>query len=371
MHLTISPHSTSKPPVIVVLKLGGGFDALYAVPPLHHGKTLHALRPTLNPDHFAYEFGSVRSTDLDGNFGIHPDLFELKKLFDAQKLGIVYGVGNPGASLSHFDAMKLLEQGGRTVGGFQSGWLGRYIRLRQKNDHGVIALSTSVKTEGLLIGCETMQLPHAKPPELITPNNWGSMFSAGLRKSYHQNEDASGRAGQRALQAIDKLGALARTKTEASYGATASANELAFVGKLINAELGLETAVLDFGGWDFHNKQAGMSKKLLHLSCCIDAFFEHISKNSDNVVLLTVSEFGRRAAENSAEGTDHGRGTLSFVVGDIIAGGKIHGEFQGLDPEHLDADGNIPVTTNYCDVFSQILRLGVDDEGKLAKIFRG
>src|SRR4029434_6671028 len=135
--------------------------------------------------------------------------------------------------------------------------------------------------------------------------------------------------------------------------------------RLINADVGVEAAFAEIGGWDHHSNEVPQLTQLLQqFGNSLAAFARDMGDRMADIVLVTMSEFGRTAKEDGNGGTDHGHGNVMFVVGGPVRGGKVYGRLPGLEPEQLFERRDLEVTTDYRAVLGEVVRdhLGRDPE---------
>jgi len=130
------------------------------------------------------------------------------------------------------------------------------------------------------------------------------------------------------------------------------------IAQLIKAGVGLEVAFTDIGGWDTHvnegSSRGQLGNLLSQFSAAIAAFYQDLGQRMDDVVLLTMSEFGRTVRENGNRGTDHGHANAMFVLGNSVHGGKVYGQWPGLKTDQLYEGRDLALTTDFRDVFGEI-----------------
>jgi uncharacterized protein (DUF1501 family) len=331
--------------------------------------------------------------DMDGFFGMHPALRPLHELYGRNELAVVHAVGSPNASRSHFDAQDFMETaapGDKTV---REGWLNRVLgdatcncdgrTLDNKKAHaadhavGQVAMAAHVPNgaealRGIAFGAELPLSLRGPNPALAIADlarfGVGGGADKGLESTfsrlYHteQNDAVSGAAGD-AFEAIKILKAADPTKYQAREGVTYPAGDfgrsLAQIAQLIKADVGVEIAFADIGGWDTHFAQGGsegqLARRLGELAQGIRALHDDLGDRMQDVVLITMSEFGRTVAENGSGGTDHGHANCMLVMGGSVAGGKIYGQWPGLEPEQLYDGRDLAVTTDFRDVFAEVV----------------
>lgn len=373
--LVFRPEAEPVGDVLVVVFLRGGMDGLHTVPP-HGDGQLSALRPTLSQE--GTSPGRAGGTiDLDGFYGLHPALAPLERLYRDGTLAIVHACGSPDRSMSHFEAAKTIERGvndGNSVG---NGWLSRHlISHRTGSTSPLRGVSlTQVLPYALAGAPNAMALPSASHFRFEPPPNWGPAFTQSLQALYAVHDDDASRAGRasfrllRDLQKVSLNGSAANTKAE--YPENSLGRNLRELAQLIRADVGLEVAVVESGGWDTHLAQApALSVLMTALGQSLPAFVADLGERMQRVTVVVMSEFGRRAHENSALGTDHGWATALFLLGGSIRGGRVYGRWPGLGREQLDANGNLPVTTDYRHVLAEIVERRLKNR-RLDQVFPG
>jgi uncharacterized protein (DUF1501 family) len=362
---------------LVVIFQRGAADGLNIVVPFGD-KRYRELRPTL-----AIQPPSGRSNgngpqnqaiDLDGNFALHGALQPLKTLWDQRRLAIVEATGSPDPSRSHFDAQDYMESGtpGKSVG---NGWLNR--ALPPESDASplrAVALGNQVP--------HTLRGEH----EAIAIGN-AQQFNLGnddvasiLASMYSTTPDAPlGRTGKDAFEAMKMIRSISEVPFEGpgaagrpQYGQGGElGRSLQQLARLIKADAGVEGAFAEIGGWDHHgNENPQLFNLLRQFSTSIAAFCQDLGDRMEDIVLVTMSEFGRTAEENGNAGTDHGHGSLMMVLGGPVQGGKIYGKWPGLEKEQLYEGRDLAVTTDFRAVLSELVRghLGQND---LSAVFPG
>jgi uncharacterized protein (DUF1501 family) len=348
--------------VLVVVFLRGAADALNMVFP-HGDPAYYALRPTLGiarPDDQQGELAE-RTIDLDGFFGLHPALSPLRRPWDDGQLAIVHATGAPDESRSHFLSMELMERGASDPEGPATGWLGRYLARSQPEPGSPLrAVAWGDRPPRSLLGSiPVTTLQSIADAHLGSDKAPLDAFQAALAALY-QPLDSLGATGQEVLRLVGSLDRL-RGNGQASlqaYPETDFGRALEQTARLIHAEVGLEVAALDLGGWDTHFAQGGsqglMARLLAELASGMAAFYGDLGEAVTGVTLITMSEFGRRAYENGSLGTDHGHGGCMLVLGGNIAGGAVHGRWPGLDAGNLFGPGDLAITTDYRDVLTEL-----------------
>lgn len=372
MELTKTP----KGKTLVCLFQRGAADGLNVVVP-HGERAYYDLRPTIAVPRPGQANGVI---DLDGFFGLHPSLAPLKPLWDQHLLAPIHAVGSPSTSRSHFDAQDFMETGTPDVKGTSDGWLNRLLAVEgtceQCTPAPFRAVSMTPQTPRILEG----------PSETIAMNSLGE-FSVRATGSDAERLEALYRTGsadlvhgtgQEMFDAVKQLRAANPQQYAPRNGATYPRSQfgqrLMQIAQLIKANVGLEVAFADVGGWDTHVNQGGgtgqLAARLDDFAQSIAAFTQDLGDRMTDVLVLTMSEFGRTAHENGNRGTDHGHATAFFALGGGVRGGKVYGKWPGLAPEQLNEGRDLKLTTDFRTVFSEVAvkHLGA---ARVEKIFPG
>lgn len=320
--------------------------------------------------------------DLDGFFGLHPTMGSFQKLWKDKQMAIVHCAGSPDNTRSHFDAQDYMEAGTPGVKGTRDGWLNRVIQGMNGKDASPFR-SVSM----------TQQLPrslYGKAPSIAMTNLADFSIQAGsytksvqggfegIYQDVTNKNDTLKETGKETFEAVNflKKANPAQYKPEngAVYPPSPLGNSLRQFAQLIKAGVGLEVGFAEMGGWDTHVNEGASRGQLANLlrdfSQSIAAFVTDLGQKMDDVVILTMSEFGRTARENGNRGTDHGHGNAIFVIGNEVKGGKVYGNWAGLKSSQLNEGRDLAVTTDYRDVFGEVAYkyMGSKD---LAKMFPG
>jgi uncharacterized protein (DUF1501 family) len=396
-------HIAPRGDVLICIFLRGAADVLNVVVP--HGEAeYYRLRPTLaipRPDDRRTR-ADLRAIDLDGFFGMHPALSPLTLAWQDRRLAFVHACGAPDESRSHFQAMELMERGVAAVSGPASGWIGRHLAsidtgnmspLRaiglgeraQRSLQGAVPATALRSIADFHLGGDVQAVARmqATLAALYTPQTseaWDT--TQPQMRSGNQTSEASidilrdvGRETLDVLATIEALDPAAYRPTGgAAYLETEFGIGLRQVAMLIKAEVGLEVACLDLGGWDTHIAQGGseglMAGLLADLGTGLAALYADLRDHADRLLVVTMSEFGRRVQENGGLGTDHGHGSLMMLIGGGVVGGKVHGQWPGLAPEQLVGPGDLAVTTDYRDVLGELIQKRLSNPN-LGEVFPG
>ncbi|HEY4573662.1 MAG TPA: DUF1501 domain-containing protein [Thermoanaerobaculia bacterium] len=366
--------SSRRRKVLVAIFQRGAMDGLAAVPPVD-GSTLKGLRPRLAMSG-ARAAGDEALLDLGTGFGLHPALAPLLPLWKDKRLGIVHAVGSPDPTRSHFDAQDFLETGTPGLKGTPSGWLNRAVGLMGHEASPFRAVAMTPSLPRSLYGDQPalavtnladfkVQLPGA--------DRTAAAAGQGFEALYEQTSQGLLRdTGSETFRAVHMLSAAEIQKYKpadgADYPKTPLGNALRQIALLIKSDVGLEIAFAESGGWDTHVQQAGtFTRQARDLAQSIQAFWTDLGPFQDQVLLTTMTEFGRTVRENGSGGTDHGHGSCLFVLGNQVDGGKVHGNFPGLSTAALYEGRDLPVTTDFRAVFCELAgkHLGIKDDSKL------
>jgi uncharacterized protein (DUF1501 family) len=351
----------------------GAVDGLNVVVPFGEADYYRA-RPSIAIRQPGTDGGAL---DLDGFFGLNPRLKPLKPLWDERRLAIVHACGSPDSTRSHFDAQDYMETGTPGLKSTADGWLNRYLQAKreeaaqhEKNPFRAVAL--------------TQQLPRmlqGAAPALAV-NNLGQF---GVRAGQRSDEAsalfeaaygsaADGILNGTARGAFDAMKMLKaadpahyQPANGAEYPTTPFGQALRQIAQLTRANVGLEVAFADLGGWDTHvnqgNAEGQLANRLDDFARAIAALAADLGDDLEDTVILTMSEFGRAVTENGNRGTDHGHGNAMIVIGGAVRGGKVYGKWPGLAFEQRYDGRDLAVTTDFRDVFGEIVvrHLGVTD----------
>jgi uncharacterized protein (DUF1501 family) len=317
--------------------------------------------------------------DLDGFFGLHPALAPLLPVWQASQLAIIHACGAPDESRSHFRAMELMERGVENEQGPASGWLGRHLATLNTGNHSPLrAIGLGVWVPRSLTG----PAPVTALRSIADFHLGGDLkLAAQLRtmlSALYAGEQPLAAIGQETLAIADTLRQLDPRRYRPTSGLVYPASELGLalqqVAMLVKAEVGLEVAALDLGGWDTHFTQGGsqglMANLLSDLAQGLAAFYTDLVAYADHLTVVVMSEFGRRLAENGSFGTDHGHGGAMLLLGGHVMGGRVHGVWPGLADEQLVGPGDLAVTTDYRDVLGELCVKRLNNT-QLATIFPG
>ncbi len=361
----------TKRKTLVVIFQRGAADGLNIVAPFSEPR-YKELRPTIRiqaPGGFNGPNGPI---DLDGHFALHPSLQPLRDLWEKQQLAIVHAVGSPDPSRSHFDAQDYMESGvpGKACA---DGWLNRALPAAGPETSPLQAVALGPQMPHTLRGAR----PAISVSALQSLQKGNDETAGVLERMYAASADqrlaATGKdafAAKRMIQAISRQPFDGPRNNSYGQGGELGRN-LQQLARLIKADAGVEAAFAEIGGWDHHGNEVGQLFGVLRqFGMAIDAFCKDLGDRMEDVVLVTMSEFGRTAQENGNGGTDHGHGGVMMVMGGPGRGGKIYGRWPGLESEQLYEGRDLAVTTDFREVLSELvsLHLGQMD---LSQVFPG
>jgi uncharacterized protein (DUF1501 family) len=367
---------------LVCIFLRGGADTLNMLVPVGDGD-YYRNRPTLAIA--APNNGAKQNADaairIDDFYGFHPKMSPLESIYKEGRLGFVQAVGSDNTSGSHFEAQDQIEHGesyGKNIGG---GWLGRHLRSRAGgNDSPLAGIAIGPTLPESLRGAPAASALHSLD-ELQLPVSSGDpkAVSRALSKLYEAEVGIIGRQGKETLDLLRRVEQLRGREYKplagADYPQDSFGAGLREIARITKANLGLEVACIDLGGWDTHFLQGtqlgGQAELIDRLSRGLAAFDADLKGHHNRVTTVVMTEFGRRLYENGSAGTDHGRGFALMALGGRINGGKVHGAWPGLKEEpSLPGPGGMEVKIDYRSVLSEILEHAIGN-AKIKEVFPG
>lgn len=362
--MAAKPKLGKKKTLITIFQRGGA-DGLNLVVPFGD-KDYYSLRPSIGIRAPSKEGRSA--IDLDGYFGLHPSMESLLPLYKAGDLAIIHATGSPHPTRSHFEAQDYMESavpGDKTI---HDGWLNRYLVNNPDPD--------ATTFRGVSMGPVLPRSLSGSAPALALGSMISSEMTSDTREMYQTLYDEESDAllsgtSRELFEAMDQLKELNPQGYKPDNGANYQmqgqngvfARNMSQVAQLIKADLGLELAFVDIGGWDTHSNQEGRFQQLLtSFSRTLATFYEDLGDRMEDVLILTMSEFGRTARENGNAGTDHGKATVMFLIGGSVQGGAVYGEWPGVAPDVLNENRDLAMTTDFRDVFAEVLDNFLDCE---------
>ena len=340
--------------ILVAIFQRGAVDGLNVVVPFGEQR-YYELRPSISipkPD------GTPNSAvDLDGFFGLHPSLAPLKPLFDAQHLAIVDAVGSPDPTRSHFDAQDYMESGTPGLKATTDGWMNRALLKPTGAPSPLRAVSLGSGLPRTLRGRN----------DAIAMNNLNefqvrdSRSAATFESMYdHSLDTVLHGTGKETFSAVKIMQSIQKQSYSPANGAKYPGGRfgqsLQQIARLIKADVGIEVAFADIGGWDTHvNEPNQLANNLTEFGQSLASFYQDLGDRMEDVTVVTMSEFGRTAREKGDRGTDHGHANVMFVMGGDVRGGKVHGDWPGLAEEQLYEGRDLNLTTDFRDVLGELV----------------
>jgi len=305
--------------------------------------------------------------DLDGHFGLHPGLAGLGPFWEGGSLAVVHAVGSPDSTRSHFDAQDYMESGTPGLKSTPDGWANRYCRhAREHSETPFRAVAFGPQLPRILAGASpALAIDDLRTFGLQTARREGNDKLTRAFEALYQGS-ATGLLATSSAEGFDAIQRLRqadptrhRPANGAEYPRGRLGQHLTQVAQLIKAELGLQIAFVDVGGWDTHVNQGAeqgqLSARLTELGAALAGFATDLGERMRDVVVLTMSEFGRTVRENGTSGTDHGHATAMLVLGGGVKGGRVVGRWPGLDPSARFEGRDLAVTTDFRDLFAEVL----------------
>ena len=361
--------------IMVAIFQRGAVDGLNMVVPFGEQR-YYDLRPSIaipKPD------GSANSAvDLDGFFGLHPSLAPLKPLYDAQHLAIVDAVGSPDPTRSHFDAQDYMESGTPGRKATSDGWLNRALVKATGPVSPIRAISLGSNLPRTLRGRNDAvamnNLNDFQVRDAKSSATFESMYDSSLDTVLHGT-------GKETFSAVKIMQAVQKQSYTPANGAKYPngrfGQSLLQIARLIKADVGLEVAFADIGGWDTHVNEVGaqpalgqLANNLTDFGQSLAAFYQDLGDLMADVTVVTMSEFGRTARENGNRGTDHGHANAMFVMGGDVRGGKVYGDWPGLADEQLYENRDLQLTTDFRDVLGEVVAKHLGN-ANLSAVFPG
>lgn len=359
----LSPYKKKK--VLICIFQRGAMDGLMAVTPFTD-QYLQAARPTLFMP--ATKDGKANSLiDLDGRFGMHPGLKAFESFYRNKQLAIVHGLGSPNNTRSHFDAQDYMESGTPFDKGTNSGWLNRAIGLMGHDATPFRAVSmTSSMPRSFYGDNETIAISNLQDFGIQMKGNplVANMAAKSFEDLYDQTSSSllyeTGKESFDAVKMLQKVDTKNyKPENNAVYPGSPLGNSLKQIAQLVKMNVGMEVGFAESGGWDTHFNQGTengiFSRNVADLSNSITALWNDLgTAYQDDVTIMTMTEFGRTVKQNGTGGTDHGRASCNFILGNNVNGGLVHGNVKPLAIENLEDGRDLAVTTDFRSVFSEV-----------------
>jgi uncharacterized protein (DUF1501 family) len=357
---------------LVVIFQRGAADGMNIVVP-HAEPAYYAMRPSISIPQSAV-------LDLDGFFGLHPAMASLRPIWEQKHLAIVHAAGSPDPTRSHFDAQDFMESGTPGVKVTEDGWLNRTLHSLPASEAAFRAVAMGPALPRILSGSEPavavdninqFGIAGGNPKQSPIQNSFEAMYAGSVDAVLHGS-------AQETFDAVKML----KSANPAQYTPLAGAkyprgrfgDSLKQLAQLIKANLGVQVAFADIGGWDHHvnegSTEGQIANVLTEFSGSLAAFWTDLGDLAEDTIVVTMSEFGRTARENGNRGTDHGHANVMFAMGGPVRGGRVYGRWPGLDQSQLYEGRDLAVTTDFRSVLGEAVsqHLGNKD---LSTVFPG
>lgn len=343
--------------ILIYIFQRGAADGLNLVVP--YGDTnYYANRPNLAIP--APGSGEGSAIDLDGFFGLNPDLSTLLPIYDMGDLAMIHACGSQDSTHSHFETQAFIDRG-IFDNNIETGWLSRYANSYSNETETAfksVAMSAAIPPS-LAGGEKVVALNSIDGFKILAPESESELISSQLLDLF-SGENSLDKAAQATFSAVDIISQLSSedfpVENGAQYPDSNFGNKLKDLAILIKSGVGIELASVDIGGWDTHDNQAtALSGLAQDYANSIAAFYYDMGQLMDNTSVITITEFGRRATENGSGGTDHGTGNVSFVMGGGVNGGQVYTDWPGLAAGDLVGPGDLAATTDYRTVVAECL----------------
>lgn len=370
--------------IMVCIFQRGAMDGLMAVTPFTD-QYLKAARPALFMS-AASNLKGKSLIDLDGRFGLHPSMSAFEPMFREKRMAIVHGIGSPNNTRSHFDAQDFMESGTPFKKGTETGWLNRAV--------GLLGHDGATPFQAVSVTSSLPRSFYGDNPAVAIKNladfniqaRGNQMGTNNPSKTFEDlyDQTSSGLLKETGKESFDAIKMLQKTNVKnyqpennVVYPNSALGNSLKQIAQLIKMDVGMEVAFAESGGWDTHFNQGTengiFARNVNDLSNCIMAFWNDLAKYQDDVTVMTMTEFGRTVAQNGTGGTDHGRASCNFILGNSVSGGLVHGLVNPLIKENLEDGRDLAVTTDFRAVFSEVAdkHLGINNDKVLFPDWNG
>jgi uncharacterized protein (DUF1501 family) len=347
---------------LVLVLQRGACDGLNTIVP--YGDPAYArLRPTIA---IPAPRGASTETalDLDGFFGLHPALEPLLPLWKDGRCAALHAVGSPDPTRSHFDAQDFLESGTPGRKSTADGWLNRAARAHPDPHATPFRAVALTPTLPRVLGgaAPAVALPRLSDFALRRTD---SDAARAFERQYAAGQAGDGLrgAGRETFEALEFLRRAAPERQPTAPGVRyprgAFGDSLRQIAQLVKADVGLELACTEMGGWDHHAAEGGvqgqLANRLRELGRALQAFDADLGARRDDVLLVALTEFGRTARENGNRGTDHGHASAALLLGGALRGGRVHGRWPGLGAADLYEGRDLALTTDFRDLLGELL----------------
>jgi uncharacterized protein (DUF1501 family) len=368
--------ATARQKILVTVFQRGAVDGLNMIVPFGE-KAYYENRPSIA---IAKPGANEGALDLDGFFGLHPRMASLAPLFSRKELAVVHACGSHDETRSHFDAQDYMESGTPGVKSTRDGWLNRYLHAQEHakaSPFRAVALAPQLPrslqgtSPALAIGNLQQFGVRAGAATEMLSNSFEEQYAAAADSVLQPT-------GKEAFNAVRLMGQADPAKyapeNGAEYPRSGFGEAMKQIAQIVKADLGLEVAFAELGQWDHHANEGGstgqIANRLEDFATGLAAFSQDLGERMTDVVVITMSEFGRTVKENGTRGTDHGHGNAMLVMGGPVKGGKVYGKWPGLEQDKLYQGRDLAITSDFRDVFAEMVtgHLGARD---ISKIFPG
>jgi uncharacterized protein (DUF1501 family) len=362
--------------ILVAVFQRGAVDGLNMVVPFGD-PAYYAGRPSIAIARPGAANGAV---DLDGFFGLHPRMAPLAPWFTSGQMAIVHAAGSHDETRSHFDAQDYMESGTPGIKSTRDGWMNRYLHAREHQGASPFrAVAIAQQLPRSLQGAAPALAIGNLGRFGVRDDMSGGMTASGFEAQYAEAADALLQpVGREAFDAVKRMQqvnpASYAPANGAEYPRSGFGEAMKQIAQIIKGNMGLEVAFTELGQWDHHANEGGatgqLANRLDDFARGLAAFARDLGNQMADVVLVTMSEFGRTVRENGNRGTDHGHGNAMLILGGDVRGGKVYGRWPGLEREQLWQGRDLAITTDFRDVFTELVtgHLGATD---VSRIFPG
>jgi uncharacterized protein (DUF1501 family) len=352
-----SKNTNNNADILITIFQRGAADGLNLVVP-HGDDDYYINRPTVaiaKPGN-----GEGSAIDLDGFFGLHPDLAPFLPIFENQDLAMIHACGTTEGTHSHFKNQAFIERGTNDES-FFTGWLARYVNSYQDEQSTAfksVAMNTAIP-KTLAGADQVVALSNIEGFTIVAPDSEKESIANQLQ-SIFPSETSLDKTAQATFSAVDIIAGVNTDdfpiENDAQYPDSSFGIKMRDLAILIKAGIGIETASVDIGGWDTHDSEApALSALAQDFSQSLAAFYTDMGERMSDITLISITEFGRRATENGSGGTDHGTGNVAFVMGGGVNGGQVYTNWPGLGPSDLYGVGDLAPTTDYRTILAECL----------------
>ncbi|MBT8261645.1 MAG: DUF1501 domain-containing protein [Bacteroidia bacterium] len=341
---------------LVIIQLAGGNDGLNTIIPFRND-IYYRERPSI-------AIKQKHVIALNDELGFHKNLAPLKSLYDAGELTVINNVGYPNPNRSHFRSTDIWHTASASNELLKDGWIGRYLDLFGDKPYNAIEIGNSLSLimqgklkNGVVAKDAVMLNKIAGDPffkQLLTYNQDQHLSEHNMGYLYQTMIDAK--------QSADYIYEKTRvSKSTFDYGNSRFGKQMKTLAEFINSQLDTRVYYAALGGFDTHANQAGQQDELLKTYADgVSTLVADLKSNGtfDDTLILTFSEFGRRVAQNAANGTDHGAANNVFVIGKNL---KTPGFYnQAPDLRNLDANGDLVFEIDFRRIYANLMEKWLD-----------